>query len=63
MVLLGRLNTSPRQAHLIVRFLKTLCKTPMILTVITTKVTVLIRMGLKPVKNATPNASSVKAYI
>ena len=58
---MGKLNTAPRQAHFIFRLFKTLCKTPMMLTVITTKVTVLVRIGLKPVKNAKPKASSVNA--
>ena len=61
MVLMGKLNTAPRQAHFIFRLLKTLCKTPILLTVITAKVTVLVRIGLKPVQKAKPKARSVKA--
>ena len=59
---MGKLNTSPKQAHLILRLFITLCKTPMMLTVITTKVTVLVRMGWNPVRKAIPKASYVKAY-
>ena len=61
-VVMGKLKTSPRHAHLIFLLLNTVCNTPTILTLITIKVTVLVIMGLNPVKNATPKASSVKAY-
>ena len=61
MVLMGKLNTSPKQAHLILRLFNTLCNTPIMLTVITTRVTVLVIIGLKPVRNAMPNANSIKA--
>jgi cation transporter-like permease len=62
MVLMGKLSTSPKQAHLIFFLFSTLCSTPMMLTVITTKVIVFVRMGLNPVKKAIPKASSVKTY-
>ena len=62
MVLMGKLNTSPRQAHLILRLLSTLCNTPVMLNVITTRVTTLVMTGLKPVKNAIPKVNSTKGY-
>ena len=61
-VVMGKLKTSPRQAHLIFLLFNTLCNTPIILTLITIKVTVFVIMGVNTVKNAIPNASSVKAY-
>ena len=58
---MGKLNTAPRQAHFIFRLLKTLCKTPIMITFITAKVNVLERIGLNQVKKAKHKASSVKA--
>ena len=60
-VLIGKLKTAPRQAHWIFRLFRTDCKTPIILTVITTKVTELVSNGLKLIKKAIPNANSIKA--
>ena len=37
-VLMGKLKTSPKQAHFIFRLFKTACNTPIMLTVITVKV-------------------------
>ena len=62
-VVMGKLNTSPRQAHLIFLFFNTLCKTPTILKLITIKVATFVIIGLNPVRKAIPKASSVKAYI
>ena len=46
---MGKLKTSPRQAHFIFCLLKTASSTPIMLTVITTKVTVFVSIGLNPV--------------
>ncbi len=62
MVLIGKLNTSPKQAHFIFLLFKTLWSTLIILIAITAKVTVFVSMGLNPVKKASLNANSVKAY-
>jgi hypothetical protein len=61
-VLIGKLKTSPEQVHIILCLLNTPGNTPTILTVITTRVTVVVKSGSNPVRNAMPNASSVKAY-
>ena len=62
MVLIGKLNTAPKQAHLIFLLLSTLCNTPMMLMLITINVTEFVSTGLKPAMNATPNNSSMKTY-
>lgn len=62
-VLMGKLNTAPKQAHFILRLFATLCSTPIMLTVITIKVIVFVKMGLNLVRKAIPKASSAKAYI
>ena len=45
-VLIGKLKTAPRQAHLIFLLFKTLWSTPIMLMLITTKVTALVTNGL-----------------
>lgn len=62
-VLIGRLKISPRQAHLIFRLLKTDCKTPIILTNITIKVSMLVISGLKLIKYAIPRIISMNGYM
>ena len=62
MVLMGTLNTAPRQAHRIVRFASTLCNTPTRLTLITAKVKPFVSSGRKPVRNAIPRNNSINAY-
>jgi hypothetical protein len=49
-VLIGRLKTAPKQAHRIFLLLKTDCKTPMILKLITVKVNMLVTSGLKLIR-------------
>ncbi len=61
-VLIGRLNTTARQAHFIFLLFKTLCKTPMRLMLITTNVTAFTNKGSKPVRYPKPKNSSIKAY-
>ena len=51
MVLMGKLNTAPRQAHFIFRLLKTLSKTPIMINVKRLGVSVLVQLGLSWVKN------------
>ena len=50
MVLMGKLNIAPTQAHFILRLLVTLCRTPIILTMTIIKVTTFVSKGLNPVK-------------
>ena len=45
-VLMGRLNTAPRQAHFIFRLFSTLCSTPIILMVISRNVKALVNKGV-----------------
>ena len=59
---MGRLNTVPRQAQRIARLFSTLCRTPTLLTAITTSVTRFAANGWKPVTNAAPSSSSMKGY-
>ena len=61
-VLMGKLKTSPRQAHFIFCLFSTLCNTPIILIVITAKVTAFVSNGLKAVRKAKPKANSINAY-
>lgn len=62
-VLIGKLNTEPKQAHWIFFLFNTLCKTPMMLIDITISVAMFVTNGLKPVSNAIPKANSMNGYI
>ena len=46
-VLIGKLKTAPKQAHCIFFLLRTLCKTPTMLMLITMNVIELVMNGLK----------------
>ena len=61
-VLMGKLNTSPRQAHFIFCLFSTLCKTPMMLTDISTKAAILVANGNTFKRNKIPSAASANAY-
>src|SRR3569833_2730137 len=61
-VLIGRLNTEPRQAHLIACLFNTLLWTPAILKDNTASVTQLEITGRKLTANAMPRTSSRTAY-
>lgn len=62
-VLIGKLNTAPKQAHRIFFLFNTLCKTPMMLMLITTSVAMFVTNGLNPVRNAIPKDSSMNGYM
>lgn len=60
-VLIGKLNTAPRQAHCIFCLFKTLCKTPMRLTDITMAVNAFVNTGWKFKAKASPSPNSMNA--